>query len=61
VEAHGVRVQHEHLIPMLNKWTNRDSELSYLTIPKELCGRGESCVSVLPVARPSTKSASTMH
>jgi hypothetical protein len=24
-------------------------------------GRGESCVSVLPVARPSTKSAPTMH
>jgi hypothetical protein len=24
-------------------------------------GRGESCVSVLPVARPSTKSAPTMY
>jgi len=24
-------------------------------------GRGESCVSVLPVARPSTKGAPTMH
>jgi hypothetical protein len=24
-------------------------------------GRGESCVSVLPVARPSTKGAATMH
>ncbi len=24
-------------------------------------GRGESCVSMLPMARPSTKSAQTMH
>jgi hypothetical protein len=24
-------------------------------------GRGESCVSVLPVARPSTKGVPTMH
>jgi hypothetical protein len=37
VEAHGVGGQDEHLIPTPNKWTNRESELGYPTIPKELC------------------------
>jgi hypothetical protein len=38
VETHGVETQDEHLIPTPNGWTNQDSELGYLTIPKELCG-----------------------
>jgi hypothetical protein len=40
VEVHGVKAQDEHLIPTPNKWTNRESELGYPTIPKELCGSG---------------------
>jgi len=35
-------------------------EKSHLDVPPSP-GRGESCVSVLPVARPSTKGAPTMH
>jgi hypothetical protein len=38
VEVHGVRVQDEHRILTPNGWTNRESELGYPTIPKELCG-----------------------
>jgi hypothetical protein len=38
VEAHGVRVQNEHLILTPNRWTNWKSELGYPTILKELCG-----------------------
>jgi hypothetical protein len=38
MELHGVEVQDEHLVSTPNKWTNRKSELGYLTIPKELCG-----------------------
>jgi len=37
VEAHGVRAEDEHLILTPNGWTNRESELNYPTIPKELC------------------------
>jgi len=37
VEVHGVGTQNEHLILTPNKWTNRDNELGYPTIPKELC------------------------
>jgi hypothetical protein len=42
VEAHGVRAQDEHLILTPNGWTNRESELGYSTIPKELCGGGST-------------------
>jgi hypothetical protein len=38
MELHGVRAQDEHLILTPNGWTNRENELGYLTIPKELCG-----------------------
>jgi hypothetical protein len=42
VEAHGVRAQDEHCIPTPNGWTNREGELGYPTIPKELCGNGST-------------------
>ncbi len=38
VEVHGVEAQDEHLILTLNIWTNRESEVGYPTILKELCG-----------------------
>jgi hypothetical protein len=38
VEVHGVGVQDEHRILTPNRWTNREGELGYPTIPKELCG-----------------------
>jgi len=38
VEVHGIGAQDEHLFPTPNRWTNRESELGYRTIPKELCG-----------------------
>jgi hypothetical protein len=37
VEVHGVEIQDGHFILTPNKWTNRNSELGYPTIPKELC------------------------
>jgi hypothetical protein len=40
VEAHGIKVQDEHLIPTPNGWTNRKSELGHPTILKELCDDG---------------------
>jgi hypothetical protein len=42
VEAHGVKAQNEHFILTLNKWTNRENELGYPTIPNELCGSGST-------------------
>jgi hypothetical protein len=42
VEAHGVEVQDEHLIPTPNGWTNRKSELVYPIILQELCGDGST-------------------
>jgi hypothetical protein len=39
------------------KYTIRGKVVAFPPSP----GRGESCVSMLPVARPSTKSALTMH
>ncbi len=38
MEVHGVKTQHENLISTPNKWTNRENELGYPIIPKELCG-----------------------
>jgi hypothetical protein len=38
MEAHGVRVQDEHIFFTPSGWTNRKGELGYPTIPKELCG-----------------------
>jgi len=38
VDAHGVEIKDEHLIPTPNRWRNRENELRYPTISKELCG-----------------------
>ncbi len=38
MEAHGVGIQDEHLIPTPNGWANREGEFSYPKILKELCG-----------------------
>ncbi len=38
VEVHGVEAQDEHFISTPNEWTNRENELGYPTIPKEICG-----------------------
>ncbi len=38
MKAHGVRAQVDHFILTPNGWINQESELGYLTIPKELCG-----------------------
>jgi hypothetical protein len=42
MEAHGVEVQDEHFFPFPNQWTNREGELGYPTILKELCGSGST-------------------
>jgi hypothetical protein len=42
MEAHGVGVQDEHLFLTPNQWTNRNGEVGYPTIPKELCGSGST-------------------
>jgi hypothetical protein len=42
MEVHGVEAQDEHFILTLNGWTNRENELGYPTIPKELCGNGST-------------------
>jgi hypothetical protein len=42
VDVHGVEAQDEHLILTPNRWTNRENELGYPTIPKELCGDGST-------------------
>jgi len=36
--VHGVEAQDEHFIPTPNEWINRENELGYPTILKELCG-----------------------
>jgi hypothetical protein len=41
MEVHGVGAQDQHFFPSPNRWTNREGELGYLTIPKEL-GNGGS-------------------
>jgi len=38
MEANGVGAQDEHFLLPPNRWTNREGELGYPTIPKELCG-----------------------
>ncbi len=38
MKAHGVGAEDEHFILTLNKWTDQENELGYLTILKELCG-----------------------
>jgi len=42
MEVHGVEAQDEHHILTPNGWTNREGELVYPTIPKELCGDGST-------------------
>jgi hypothetical protein len=37
MEAHGIGAQDEHFFPSPNRWTNREGEFGYLTIPEELC------------------------
>jgi len=44
MKLHGVGAQDEHRIPTPNRWTNREGELGYPTIPKELCGGGSTKV-----------------
>jgi hypothetical protein len=38
MEANGVEAQDEHFLPPPNRWTNREGELGYPTIPEKLCG-----------------------
>jgi hypothetical protein len=45
---------------MLQKINNKKKKLWQENVHPS-SGRGESCVSGLPVARPNTKSAPTMH
>jgi hypothetical protein len=42
MEAYGVGTQDEHFFPSLNRWTNREGELGYPIIPKELCSNGST-------------------
>ncbi len=39
---HGVGIQDEHYILTPNGWTNREGELGYPIILKELCGGGST-------------------